>query len=308
MAVAEPIGKVATIGSGLNYMKVILLADSHGDIDRINRLAAQYDADACIHCGDVSFFDHESIRHLPVEELAKIVRHAPVPAEEKSRITALPHAEQAENILQLGVAGTFEDYLNGKKTFEIPVYAVWGNHEDIRIVNRLREEPLPNLTLLDERRSVMLEKVRIYGIGGDFNEKHLPMAEKLGIPWVKNQIRSAFWQYHKLVKMLDEFPHGEVRLQVTHCDPAENRFLEALAHRGGASLTLSGHMHRKESRMWCSYGNTEEVFRHYQAMFPELPWKRMAGRQSNAGVQHLNLSPGKVQFLEINGEEYYIKP
>ena len=66
-------------------MRVLLLTDTHGRIEQINAFAAEYNAQACIHCGDIGLFDHESIRNLPVEELTKILRHSPVSEDEKIR-------------------------------------------------------------------------------------------------------------------------------------------------------------------------------------------------------------------------------
>ena len=287
-------------------MKVIVLTDTHGQIDRINQLAIENNADACIHCGDVGFFDHISIKNMSAAELTKMIRHTSLSQEEKEHLCSLPQTEQSDFVLQNALAGNFEDYLIGRKTFEIPVYAVWGNHEDIRIIELLREKPLHNLTLLDEKNSVLLEKVRFYGLGGDFNEKHLLMARKLGIPCVKNQIKSAFWQYHELIKMLDKHSADEVRIQVTHCDPMEAVFLEALSYRGGASLTLSGHMHRQKNNLRNTSGSCEIIFQRYAENYPSLPWKLMQIKHSAMTVAHINLAPSKPLLLEINGSKYHI--
>ena len=287
-------------------MKVIVLTDTHGQIDRINQLAIENNADACIHCGDVGFFDHISIKNMSAAELTKMIRHTSLSPEEKEHLCSLPQVELADFVLRNALAGNFEDYLTGRKTFEIPVYAVWGNHEDIRIIDLLREKPLHNLTLLDEKKSVLLEKVRFYGLGGDFNEKHLPMAKKLGIPCIKNQIKSAFWQYHELIKMLDKHSADEVRIQVTHCDPVESAFLEALSYRNGASLTLSGHMHRQKNNLRNTSGSCEIIFQRYAENYPSLPWKLMLIKHSAMTVAHINLAPSKPLLLEINGSKYHI--
>lgn len=287
-------------------MRVLVLADTHGQIDRINQLAIEYNADVCIHCGDVGFFDHISIKNMSVNELTKMIRHTSFSPEEKEHLCSLPQAELADFVLRNAIAGNFEDYLAGRKTFEVPVYAVWGNHEDLRIINHLREKTLHNLTLLDENNSVMLEKVRFYGLGGDFNEKHLPMAKKIGVPRVKNQIKSAFWQYDELVKMLDKYSSGEVRIQITHCDPGESAFLEALSYRCGASLTLSGHMHRRESHRRSSAGSSTAAFRRYAEKYPFLPWEVLLSNRPEVIVEHINLAPDMPLVLELNGSEYNI--
>lgn len=284
-------------------MRVLLLTDTHGRIDEINAFSAEYKAQACIHCGDIGLFDSRSIRKMPSEELKKIIRHAAVSADEKVRVCALSQAEMAEFLLKNNLAGTFEDYLSGRKKFEVPTFAVWGNHEDISIVEQLRKKPLKNFTFLDENNSVLLENVRFYGVGGDFHEKHLPMSGKTGIPWVKNQIKSAFWQYRKLVNMLDQYPMDETRVQITHCDPAEVPFLPALAYRCGAVLSCSGHMHRKEILQWQSRGTAEEAFADYIQKYPGLAWQEMIKSSQIKTVRHLNLPCSVPLVLEIVGSE-----
>ena len=287
-------------------MRVLLLTDTHGEIEQINNFAAEYNADACLHCGDIGLFDYESIKNLPVDELKKIIRHSAVSEDEKIRLCSFPQTDMVEFLLENHLAGTFEDYLAGRKKFDVPVYAVWGNHEDIRIVNQLREKPLFNLTFLDENTTVVLEKIRFYGAGGDFHRKHLSMAEKLGIPWVKKQIKSAFWQYRKLVKMMDSCPAGETRVQISHCDPFEVPFLQALSFRCGAALTCSGHMHRKEILHWQSTGKAEELFADYVRQYPESDWRDMLNSLPAKTVHHLNLPALFPLLLEIDGSDFRI--
>ena len=287
-------------------MKAVVLTDIHGNIDIINQLVCKHHADIAVVCGDVGFFDRISIQNMPSEELVKIIRHTPISFDEKSKICSLAQAEQSDFLLQNRFAGTFEEYLNGKKQFTAPVYAVWGNHEDIRIVKQLRTEPLANLTLLDEKTSVKLENIRLYGLGGNFNGKHLTMAKKNGIPWIRKQISSAFWQYDELVKMLDEYPLNETRIQITHCDPVGESFLDAVAQRCGAKLTFSGHMHRKETVRHVNEGSSVELFRRHAEQYPALPWKNMLLDTCASTVEHFNLSPSEPLILEIEDSEYRI--
>ena len=47
--------------------------------------------------------------------------------------------------------GDYSDYLNKAKQFKVPVYAVYGNHEDVGVIKRLKtNNPISNLNLLDE--------------------------------------------------------------------------------------------------------------------------------------------------------------
>ena len=293
-------------------MRVLLLTDTHGQLDKINQFADLYHADACIHCGDIGLFDSVSIGSMPARELIKMIRHAPsLTEDEKNQYSSLPQAELAELILQRGISGSFEEYLTGKKHFSVPVYAVWGNHEDVRIIDRLRAEPLPNLTLLDENTSVLLEGVRLYGLGGMFNEKNLLMHKNSGIAWVQSQVKSTLWQYADLTEMLDSFPSDETRIQITHCDPMALRtsFLEAFACRCGASLSFSGHMHRPENRHTSSLcSNAHEIFLSYADQYPSPLWGKLLNRPCPAKVmEHVNLSPAHPLIVEISGTTYKIQ-
>jgi len=61
------------------------------------------------------------------------------------------------------------DYLVGTKKFSVPIYTVWGNHEDISVVEKLKERTnIHNLFLLDEQNTYEIEGIRLCGIGGNF--------------------------------------------------------------------------------------------------------------------------------------------
>ena len=127
-------------------MRVLLLTDTHGQLDKINQFADRYHADACIHCGDIGLIDSVSIRSMPARELAKMIRHDPYLTEdEKVRYSSLPQAELAELILQQGIAGSFEEYLTGKKRFAV------GRRRDRRKIHRVfdAEHTLRPIACLD---------------------------------------------------------------------------------------------------------------------------------------------------------------
>ena len=230
-------------------MKLLLLTDTHGKLHLINQWAEETGADACIHCGDWSFFLPESLKDFSARALVNLITHADISEEEKVRLLYLPQHQQIKELSDTRFIGEFKDYFSGAESFSIPVYGVWGNHEDINIIRCLKQNPLHNLTLLDETQTVLLEGIRFYGIGGNFLEKYLQYPEKAGLPGSNTQIQSAGWQYDKLNALLSACPAGENRIQLTHADPAENPFLLNFARHCGASLTLSGHMHRKEHQI-----------------------------------------------------------
>ena len=66
----------------------------------------------------------------------------------------------------------FPEFLHGKKTLDIPVYAVWGACEDVAVLERFRtgQYQIPNLYILDEATTYLLDiggvSLRLFGLGG----------------------------------------------------------------------------------------------------------------------------------------------
>jgi hypothetical protein len=62
--------------------------------------------------------------------------------------------------------------IRGEIKLEVPVYTVWGACEDVRVLEKFRsnEYKVPNLHIIDENRSKLLEiggvKLRLLGLGG----------------------------------------------------------------------------------------------------------------------------------------------
>ena len=98
-------------------MKVIVLTDTHGQIDRINQLAIENNADACIHCGDVGFFDHISIKNMSAAELTKMIRRAPVTKETIEHVCSLPQRVQADFVSDTSFVISERDFLILSKSF-----------------------------------------------------------------------------------------------------------------------------------------------------------------------------------------------
>lgn len=77
-------------------------------------------------------------------------------------------------VLKHQLLGDFPDYLLGQKQFSVPVYAVWGNHEDGKVVKKLRDSiHVSNLNLLDENNFYKFQHddvfdFSLYGLGGNF--------------------------------------------------------------------------------------------------------------------------------------------
>ena len=123
------------------------------------------------------------------------------------------------------LAGEFQDYLDGDKALPVPIYAVWGNHEDKKVVERLfqGEQQVPNLHLIHQAQAFQVGPVLIYGVGGNF----LPSTKLLdrSIAGSGGKIWSTLSQYVDLVKMVESYSGWQgLRLMVTHVSPGKEGY------------------------------------------------------------------------------------
>jgi len=135
-------------------MRLLLISDTHGKLGIINGLASNVRADAVIHAGDFGFFDHGSFERLSDRELKLHVAHSDLLQTEKNQILALSRNNLIEKVREHRLLGGFQSYLDGANTFQVPVYAVWGNHEDKDVVERLfsGDITVENLHILHHRQ------------------------------------------------------------------------------------------------------------------------------------------------------------
>lgn len=118
-------------------MRFLLLSDTHGNLGIINALAAKVRADAVIHAGDFGFYDDGSYERLSEREIGLQITHSGLPRDEKARMLALARAERIIAVRTAKLLGEFQSFLDGAVSFDVPVYAVWGNHEDRNVVERV---------------------------------------------------------------------------------------------------------------------------------------------------------------------------
>ncbi|MDR3441470.1 MAG: metallophosphoesterase family protein [Legionella sp.] len=103
--------------------RILLLSDTHGNLDIINQLVAQTNADMVIHAGDFGFYDDESVYRLSPRELRLLVVHSPLwrqyDVDKQTEREQLIEIVKEEKLL-----GDFPDSIAGVKQFSVPVYAV----------------------------------------------------------------------------------------------------------------------------------------------------------------------------------------
>jgi len=217
----------------------------------IDALAQRVGADAVIHAGDFGFYDDESYERLSDRELRLQVAHSDLPRKERERILALSRAEIILTAMRRRVLGEFQAFLDGVASFHVPVYAVWGNHEDKEIVERLLrgEAAVSNLHLLHHQQMHVVGRAAIYGLGGNL----LPGARMMQQPIAggDGKIWSTFSQYADLVETVERHAGpGMLRIFVSHVSPGKEPFVELIGARTGASFTISGHIGAPVSMVW----------------------------------------------------------
>jgi predicted phosphodiesterase len=232
-------------------MRFLLISDTHGKLGIINELVAETQADAVIHAGDFGFYEDDSYERLSERELRLHIVHSTLPSEERERILALPRVERIAASKAECPLSEFPSYVSGEERFEVPVYAVWGNHEDRDLVEKLfrGDIQVENLKVLHHRVAYRVGPALVYGIGGNLlaGSKFLqrPIAGGAGKIW------STLTQYSDLIETVDnEVDQSGVRIFVSHVSPGKEPFVELFAARTHADFTVSGHMGAPTCMVW----------------------------------------------------------
>jgi predicted phosphodiesterase len=172
-------------------MRALLISDTHGKLDIINQLIDETNADIVIHAGDFGFYDESSYQHLSSRELLLLITHSPYRKE-----YLLDKQTDKDTLIEIvkkyQLSGDFADYLNHKKQFNKPIYAVYGINEDVGVIKKLKANTIHNFHLLDEDNIYSINEnnelaFRIFGLGGNFlvGQKMLnkPIAGSAGKVW-----------------------------------------------------------------------------------------------------------------------------
>jgi predicted phosphodiesterase len=251
-------------------MRFLLISDTHGKVEIINELARHVRADAVIHAGDFGFFDDGSIERLSDRELRLHVAHSDLPRTEKDRILALNRVDKIEAARRHRLLGEFQSFLYGNESFQVPVYAVWGNHEDKEVVEKLfrGEACVENLHILHHRQGYRIGSAFVYGLGGNL----LPGSKMMQSPIAGGggKIWSTLSQYADLVKTVGKnVGSTKTRIFVSHVSPGKEPFVEFVGTRTRADFTISGHMGAPTCMVWnpSAVSTVKEAKKRLQAGF-----------------------------------------
>lgn len=296
-------------------MKILLLSDTHGQIDRITELAGTTDADLCIHAGDFGFYDADSISALTQRELYLTVKHSPLPPDVKSGLLKQNAKEWRKAIKEFSLPGNFPDYLSGKRHFPIPVYAVWGNHDDVSLAVSLQRKPIQNLHILHEKCCSHVDCFRLFGIGGNcVVDKNFVQTYRKASN-LRCRPASHLEQYLSLLQTASGIPEDIPRILVTHVSPLQEPFLELLAWQTEAVLTVSGHMGYHDGK--CGVTDPSRIpglqatFRTLQELLPMQSERleRFRPVKAEHRITHINLPDARNGYalLHTNGTDFSIE-
>ena len=238
--------------------RILLVSDTHGKLSPINRLALENGCEAVIHAGDFGFSDDGSLGRLSDREVALHIWHSDLNPERKKEILAQPLAEQMEFVRRLLPLSELPEFLRGEKRFGVPVYAVWGNHEDVEVIRRFRsgDYAVDQLHLLHENVSFHLGNIHVFGLGGNFlvGKKlwQTPIAGSRGKVW------SVLPQYARLLETVQaNQQQDEIRVFVSHVSPGKEPFVTLIGAQTGCSLIVSGHMDPSLPMIWNEFAIRE---------------------------------------------------
>lgn len=240
-------------------MRLLLVSDTHGHLDRIDALATSVGADAVVHAGDFGFYDDASVDRLEARELFLRVVHSDLSPDEKTRVKKLRSDAMRAFIREKLPLSDLGAWLRAGRGFRVPVYAVWGNHEDRAVLDALLtgRARVPNLHLLHEGEAHRVGPFLLCGLGGNLIPGRLsdvpaPLAGDGGKVW------TTLAQIGRLAETVAHTAReGDVRVFVSHVSPGKEPVVQHLAASLGAHVTVSGHMGSPWAVVWDDFAVRE---------------------------------------------------
>lgn len=288
-----------------------------GNLKSLNELAKQARADHIIHTGDFGFYDDTSLERIADKTLKHVAQYSPL----------IP--EPVKKSIQQGGAGPVKSrfapsdlplselslLLSGELKLDVPVYTVWGACEDVRVLEKFRsgEYKVPNLHIIDEARSMLLElggvKLRLLGLGGavvmhklfDNGEGRTTIAGGQGTMW------TTLLQMGELVDTAHRvYDPTETRVFVTHASPAREGILNQLSVTLKADFSISAGLHFRYGSSYNEF-SVNPTLDHYRgklaaskASFNDV-WDTVKGEVEPAIAQNeaqQNLLKNALQIVE----------
>lgn len=203
--------------------RFLLISDVQGQLTLLNSVAVTAKASYVICTGNFGFYDKESSRGINENFLPKSF-------------------SKANKRLEVNL-GDLHQYISGQRKLSIPVYTVWGEYEDVRVICKFRQGvyKVPNLNIIDEQNTCLIHGVRLFGLGGavdsskmvDAGDNDETIAGESGRMW------TTLCQIGQLVECSDKsYKEEETRIFITYSNPFTQRLLSLLAVRLKADIMM----------------------------------------------------------------------
>ncbi|KAI1304025.1 hypothetical protein F5Y03DRAFT_180895 [Xylaria venustula] len=233
-------------------IRVLCIADVRGNLSSLNDLARQARADHIIHTGDFGFYDETSLDRIAEKTLKHVAQYSPLISENIKKAISQPGPVKQRFQPDDLPLSQLPQLIKGEIKLDVPVYTVWGACEDVRVLEKFRsnEYKVPNLHIIDEHRSMLLEiggvKLRLLGLGGavvmhklfDNGEGRTTIAGGQGTMW------TTLLQMGELIDTANRvYDPTETRVFITHASPAREGILNQLSVSLKADFSISAGLH-----------------------------------------------------------------
>lgn len=249
-------------------MRLLLISDTHGHLAQIDDLCAKTKADCVLHAGDFGFYDDDSVDRLDARELFLRIVHSDLPKDEKNKAKKLQSDKMRDFIRTRLPLSDMGKWLKEGRGFSVPVYAVWGNHEDRSVVEGFISGRLqvPNLFVLHETQKARAGPFNLFGLGGNIIPNRLadepsPLAGEGGKIWTTLAQIGMLAQTMSAPRERDE-----VRVLVSHLSPGKEPLLIHLCALSQVDITVSGHMGSPWTVVWDEFSVREPAQSHARLM------------------------------------------
>lgn len=281
---AEQNAKTLRDGKLKKSQKILCISETHGLLSSINDLARKTGATAVIHTGDFGFYEKESVARLNDRDLRSTVIHNPrlTSGERQKFLRLAPHElrklidrimRDLENVydpkltLHPLILSEWPLFASAKVSFEVPVYAIPGNEEDVCLLEKLASGLVPtppNLHILhSEADLVQLEmdlgvKLTLFGLGGSVVHHRLfdaGDAHKHGFAGKGGHVWATAVQMGLLLKAAEKIvpSSNDLRVLISHVSPGTEPLVNFLARSLGCSLSISGGNHAHINHIYADH-------------------------------------------------------
>jgi hypothetical protein len=239
--------------------KIITVSGIEGKLSLLNVIAKEHNARAVIHTGNFGFYDADSYKSVPIEDL-KYALDRELGHDEVSRLSEEKIRDKIEK--RPSLLSEFVEFIAGTKRLNVPVYVVWGQFEDSSVIERLRKGVyyIPNLHILDHRNSYAISTgsttLRLFGLGGIFSYPRLFDVGKSGdaVSGGEGRVWANLMQMGELIDFAERYDDPtETRVFVSQSSAGKEPLACILANTIKAQFTIGA------GNLACSVYNGQAV-------------------------------------------------